>query len=236
MVKVALQISGRLRFTPTSITSLMASIIETQQPDIFCSFWETENPKTLESWSNYIKPKLVDYENFAAIFPYLDQLFPENVHRNMPYMLYKFDRVAKLRQAYQRAHNIKYDFVIQARSDNLFFEKLPPVKDICKNNKGVWCSNSRQTPEIDSYISPRMVDNFYIGDRESIDFVSGTLWHLRYQIDKYKDSNQLHHIRIPEIIQSQIWKNMGITIRSLLGTSPFGNFNYEIDRTETEYK
>ena len=77
MVKVALQISGRLRFTPTSITSLMASIIETQQPDIFCSFWETENPKTLESWSNYIKPKLVDYEKIALmnnVYNFYDRL------------------------------------------------------------------------------------------------------------------------------------------------------------------
>ena len=225
-----------MRFTEASLGSLLGAIVEPLQPDIFFSFWQPEYLATLYSYSQALKPKSVEVEDYNKIAPYLEDLFPFNVHKNMPAMSYKFYRVAKVRQIYEMQTGVSYDVIVQARSDNLFFEKLPPVKDICKNNKGVWCSNSRQTPEIDSYISPRMVDNFYIGDRESIDFVSGTLWHLRYQIDKYKDSNQLHHIRIPEIIQSQIWKNMGITIRSLLGTSPFGNFNYEIDRTETEYK
>jgi hypothetical protein len=236
MVRIALQISGRLRFTPASITSIMASLIETHNPDIFCSFWNTENLSTVDRWTDYIKPKLIEIEYSHDICTHLNLLFPENIHRNMPYMLYKFYRAKCLRETYQRANNITYDYVIQARSDNLFFERLPSIENICKDDTGIWCSNSRQTPEIDSYISPRMVDNFYLGDCKSIDIVSNTLWHLKLQIQQYQTHNQLHHIRIPEIIQSQIWQNMGIKIHSLPGTSPFGNFNYEIDRSETEYR
>lgn len=236
MVKVALQISGRLRFTPASINSIMGSLIETQQPDIFCSFWEPTNQKTLEAWSEYIKPTLIETENQNLVKPYLDLLFPFNVHVNMPSMCYKFHRVNALRQTYERTNNIKYDYVIQARSDNLFFEKLNPIADIVKDKLGIWCSNSRATPEIDTYISPRMVDNFYLGDTNSVNMVSTTLWHLRQQAEEYTQKGMLHEVRIPEIIQSQIWKNLGVDIHSLPGTSPFGNFNYEIDRSETEYR
>ena len=236
MVKVALQISGRLRFTPSSITSLMGSIIETQQPDIFCSFWDPENKETLSAWNEYVKPTLVETEDQSLVRPYLDLLFPFNVHANMPSMCYKFHRVNAVRQTYEQTKNIKYDYIIQARSDNLFFETLPPVKSIINNDVGIWCSNSRQTTEIDQYISPRMVDNFYIGDTNSVNIAASTLWHLRHQAEEYTKKNMLHHVRIPEIIQSQIWKNLGITIHSLPGTSLFGNFNYEIDRSETLYQ
>lgn len=236
MVKVALQISGRLRFTPQSITSLMGSIIETQNPDIFCSFWDPINPETIKSWNNYINPTLVELEDQTLVRPYLDLLFPFNVHINMPSMCYKFHQVNALRQAYEQAKNIKYDYVIQARSDNLFFEKLPDISTIVKNDTGIWCSNSRRTPEIDRYISPRMVDNFYLGDANSVSIAASTLWHLRHQAEEYTKKDMIHHVRIPEIIQSQIWKNLGITIRNLPGSSHFGDFNYEIDRSDTEYK
>lgn len=236
MVKVALQISGRLRFTPASITSIMGSLIETQKPDVFCSFWQSENSTTLAAWNSYIKPTLVETEDQTLVRPYLDLLFPFNIHKNMPSMSYKFHRVNALRQSYEITNNIKYDYVIQARSDNLFFEKLNPIQDIVKEDRGIWCANSRQTPEIDQYIQPRMVDNFYLGDTASVNLASTTLWHLRYQAEEYTKQNMLHHVRIPEIIQSQIWKNLNITIHSLPGTSSFGNFNYEIDRSDTEYK
>lgn len=236
MVRIALQISGRLRFTPASITSIMGSLIETQKPDIFCSFWQPKNTQTLDAWNGYIKPTLIETEDQELVKPYLDLLFPFNVHKNMPSMSYKFHRVNALRQTYEISNNIKYDYVIQARSDNLFFEKLAPVEDITQGQQGIWCSNSRQTPEIDQYIQPRMVDNFYLGDTKSVNIASTTLWHLRHQAEEYTQKGQLHHVRIPEIIQSQVWKNLNIEIHSLPGSNPFGNFWYEIDRSETEYQ
>jgi hypothetical protein len=85
--------------------------------------------------------------------------------------------------------------------------------------------------DIDPYISPRMVDNFYLGDARSMDQAANAFWYLRKQAQIYTAQGQLHHVRIPEIIQSRVWNDLGIPIRPLPGNSPFGNFHYDIDRS-----
>lgn len=236
MVKVALQISGRLRYTDQSAGSLMGAIIEKHQPDMFCSFWEPENPKTLEDWMNRFSPVAVEVEKQILVRPYLDELFRFNVHANMPSMSYKFHRVAALRRAHELLHGQRYDCVIQARTDNVFFEHLDGQVLLPMSNPGIYCSNGSINGTIDPYVQPRMVDNFYLGDADSIDLASETFWHLRKQAQEYTDAGMLHHVRIPEIIQSKIWNDVGIRIMPLPGTSPFGNFHYDIDRRDTPWR
>lgn len=236
MVRIALQISGRLRYTDASISSIMAAIVETHRPDIFCSFWQPDNPDAAKHWIDYLSPKLFELEDQLRVRPYLDALFPFNVHANMPSMSYKFHRVAALRQGYERLHGVRYDCVIQARSDNLFFERLEDQARLPVSLPGVYCSNGSISPTIDPYVSPRMVDNFYLGDARNMDLAAETFWHLRERAQVYTDQGLLHHVRIPEIIQSSVWNDLGIPIRPLPGTNPFGNFHYEIDRQETTWR
>lgn len=230
-MKIALQFSGRLRFTQNSIDTIKENIIDVYNPDVFCSFWNPEKYSTQLFWNQQIKSSSIEYENQQEIKPILDELFPFTIHQNMPSMSYKFYKVSKLRQQYEKQTNTKYDIVIQARADTIFFEKLViPIIDT-----GIWCSNRTYSPEIDTFIQPRMVDNFYLGDHKSVDIAANTFWHLRYEIQEYLKSNSYHHIRIPEIIQSKIWNDQGIKIHSLNGNNPAGDFWYDIERRNTEY-
>jgi hypothetical protein len=215
---------------------MMASIIEPNRPDIFCSFWEPENHGTVRNLISYLQPTFIELEKQEMIRPYLNDLFSYNVHLNMPSMSYKFHRVASLRRAYEIQNGFNYDVVIQARADNVFFEPLKAQVGLVGGQTGIWCSNGSVNENIDPYISPRMVDNFYIGDRNSIDLASSTFWHLKKQCEQWTSEGKLHQVRIPEIIQSKIWNDLGITIRPLPGSSPFNNFYYDIDRRETPWR
>ena len=235
-MRVALQISGRLRFTEECLGSLIKGIIEPLKPDVFCSFWEPENPFTSYYYHQALKPKAFEIEKQSVVRPYLEDLFPFNMHGNMPSMSYKFYRVSTIRRTYELTSGAKYDAVIQARSDNIFLEVIDQQINGLMLSPGILCSNSSINPDIDPYISPRMVDNFYLGDKDSIDKAAMTFWHLRDVAADWTNKGMFHHVRIPEIIQSQVWHNLGIRIRRLAGQNPFGDFWYDIDRRETQWR
>ena len=237
-MKVALQISGRLRFTEASLGSLVGAIVEPLQPDVFFSFWQPEYLTTLYSYSQALKPKGVEVEDFGKISPYLEDLFPFNVHKNMPPMSYKFYRVSQVRQMYEMQTGNTYDVVIQARSDNIFFEKLDfKIISKCLEERAILCSNQEYNPIIDSYTEqPRMVDNFYLGPTELMDKANETFWQLRHTAQEWTSLGMLHQVRIPEIIQTKCWRDAGIKISGLAGTGSSGNFWYDIDRMETKWR
>lgn len=237
MVKIALQLSGRLRYTDASLLSLIGAMIEPLAPDIFCSFWQTENHDTMANYATCLTPKLFEIEDQKTIKPYIDQLFPYNIHTNLPSMSYKFHRVACIRRAYELSNNINYDVVIQARSDNLFFEKLDLNR--CKlavQKNAILCSNQEYNPIIDDYVlGTRMVDNFYLGPTVHMDQASQTFWRLQQKASEWTSKGWQHEVRIPEIIQTAIWQDLGIPIDGLPGIGASGNFFYEIDRTPTRW-
>ena len=237
-MKIALQISGRPRFTEASLGSLIGAIIEPLSPDIFCSFWQSENPNTITTYVDVLKPKLLEIEDQLTVRPYLDDLFEFNVHANMPSMSYKFYQISKLRQAYEKQANITYDIVIQARADNVFFEKLDLDRcQLALDKQAILCANQEYNPLIDHYVAqPRMVDNFYLGPTNLIDEANKTFWFLRQQCQQWTEEGQLYQIRIPEIIQSTIWQKRGIAIGGLPGSGSSSNFYYDIDRSETQWK
>lgn len=237
-MKIALQISGRLRFTEHSLSSLVGAIIEPLQPDVFFSFWQPEHASTLYFYRQTLHPKLIDIEHQTTVSPYLDDLFPYNVHKNMPHMSYKFYRATQLRKTWETMQDSSYDLIIQARSDNVFFEKLD--RERCQHaidSNAILCANQGYNPIIDDYIAqPRMVDNFYLGPTALMDTANNTFWQLKYQAQEWTSQGRLHQVRIPEIIQTKIWQDAGITIGSLPGTGSVGNFWYDIDRSDTKWK
>ncbi len=238
MVKVALQISGRLRYTEKSLGSMIGAIIETINPDVFCSFWEPQSEETKIQYQTSLNPKLIEFEDQTLVKPYLDSLFPYNVHVWLPSMSYKFYKVNSLRQTWEQISNEKYDVVIQARSDNIFFEKLSI--DVCASSliEGkILCANQLYTHDIDHYISPpRMVDNFYLGPTELMNKANSTFWHLKKTAHRLTELGSIHHVRIPEIIQTIIWRELGTPIGGLPGSGKYGNFWYDIDRSDTKFK
>ena len=233
-MKIALQLSGRFRFTEASLASLIGAVIEPLNPDIYCSFWTPENPATQQKYFQHVQPVAVEFENQQLIKPYFDALFQYNIHANMPSMSYKFYRVNQLRNH----SNIDYDAVIQARTDNIFFEKLDIARcQLAIDQQAILCCNQGYNPAIDDHIPlPRMVDNFYLGPANLIDQANNTFWYLKKQAEAYTQAKQLHHVRIPEIIQTKVWQDLGIKIGSLPGTGSVGNFWYDIDRTETPWR
>lgn len=237
-MRIALQISGRLRFTESSLGSLIGAIVEPLQPDIFFNFWKPDHISTLSYYKQCLDPRLVEVEDQNMIRPYLDDLFHFNVHKNMPSMSYKFYKSSQLRKSWETLANQQYDLVIQARSDNIFYEKLDIQR--CQHAidmNAILCANQGYNTNIDDYIGqPRMVDNFYLGPTELMDKANNTFWNLRYQAQEYTAQGQLHHVRIPEIIQTKIWRDAGIKIAGLAGTGAVGNFWYDIDRSETKWK
>ena len=237
-MKIALQISGRPRFTEASIGSLIGAIIEPLNPDIFCSFWIAENVNTVSTYAQILKPKMLEVEDQVMIRPYLDDLFKFNVHANMPSMSYKFYQVSKLRQAYQHHSGTKYDLVIQARADNVFFEKLDIERcRLALDCNSILCANQEYNQLIDDYVAqPRMVDNFYLGPTDIVDEANKTFWRLRHQCQQWTAEGKLYHVRIPEIIQSTVWQDQGINIGGLPGIGTSGNFYYDIDRSDTQWK
>jgi len=241
-MKVALQLSGRLKFSNESLGSLIHTIINTTNPDIFCSFWYPEKSETSHAYEKYINAKLCEYEDHSLIRPYLDRLFHnKKIYPNLPAMAYKFHRVSMVRQMYERANNIKYDCVIQARTDCIFFEMFDSnhcQESIDKN--AILCTNFMQ-PYIDTFIQPTIRDNFYLGPAKLVDLANSEFWHLLTQIEKYEKRKLDYHNLCTEIIQSKVWKNLGINVQPLFGSGNCGtyfqgHFAYDIDRRETTWK
>ena len=237
-MRIALQISGRLRFTENSLNSMLGSIIEPLQPDVFCSFWHAENPDTESTYESIMRPKLMELEMQSLVRPYLDALFPPQVWPNMPSMSYKFNRVSHVRQMWETANGFEYDCVIQARTDNIFFERLDIDRcQMALDQDQVLCCNQAWTPTIDGYTTqPRMVDNFYLGPRDRMDLANDTFWHIRKKAHDLAQQGRHHEMNTSEIIEDYVWKDLGVPIGSLPGTGTHGNFWYDIDRQETKWK
>lgn len=231
MVKIALQLSGRIRFTQETLESFTKYILPLN-PDVFCSFWSPNDQNSISTLKTFFNPKIIEIEEQSLVKPIIDEPFLSKLYSNLPSMSYKFYRVATLRQAYELQSNQSYDIIIQARTDNLFFEPL----DITDLPNGISCSNQAWSENIDPYVSPRMVDNFYIGDRSSMDLASTTFWHLRAMVKDMDLENKFHQMRIPEIIQTLVWNKLDIKIHSLKGNSPTNNFWYDIDRRDSIMK
>lgn len=231
-MKVALQLSGKLRFSEKTLQSLKSSIIETLNPDVFCSFWETDSKSTAEIYIDSIKPKLWQFENINAMQDYVKSNTHPHVYANMPYMCYKFYQSSQLRKTYETMSNIKYDVVIQARSDNLFFEKLDYNRcQLSVEKQAILCANQEYYPPIDNYVKrPRMVDNFYLGPTNFVDLANTAFWYINEIVANYIKKDDIYKIKIPEIIQTIIWQQLKVPIDSLPGTGHVGNFWYDIDR------
>lgn len=180
-MKIALQLSGRLRFTIESIESLIKNIINDNEVDIFCSFWIPENIKSITYLKSMINCKIIDLDHHTVVKPYLNNIFNDlNLYENLPSMLYKFDKISSIRQQYELFTNTSYNCVIQARTDNIFFEKLSIPTDL----KGIYCANRAINQNIDNYVSPRLCDNFYLGDSKSVNHLNSAFWLLKSFAEK----------------------------------------------------
>ena len=230
-MKTALLISGKLRFSKDGIESLKTNIIDVFKPDIFCSFWDDAPNSAHQYYINELSPKSYDVENFNLLSSQFVQWFPYNIiYQNLVPMLWKFQKVNSLKQSYELANNFKYDFVIQARPDGIYFEKFPFSEAIACMNEKCTKTTLAFSPDIDPFISPRMADTLFVGDNESMNLTAKTFWLLRDQLVDNFNASMHHHNRIPEIVQSQIWNKLGIKISTISGTSKYNQFNWDLDR------
>lgn len=237
-MRIALQISGRLRYTDACVASMKAAIIEPLQPDVFCSFWLPERMETVHRYTDEFTPTLMEFEDQNRLTPYMDQLFSFNVWPNLPKMSYKFYRAAMLRRSYEIANRFRYDVIIQARSDNVFMEKLDHARcQLSIDEDAILCNNQLYSENIDPHVdAPRMADNFFLGPTLMMDKSSESFWTMNREVYKSIAALRFHDVAIAEILQTKAWKALDIKIGSLPGTGAHGNFDYDIDRSETEWK
>jgi hypothetical protein len=240
-MKVALQLSGRLKFSNDSLGSLISAIIDVAKPDIFCSFWYPEKESTSTIFEKNINSVLCEYEDHSLIRPYLDKLFDsKKIYFNLPVMAYKFHRASMIRQMHERATNTTYDVVIQTRTDVVFFEKLNYILlQESLDKQAILCSNFF-IPYVDTFIKPSMRDQFYFGPSKLMDLANSEFWHLLNTIEFYEGRNLPHHISCTEIIQSKIWQNLKINVQPLKGNNLCGSyfqghFAYDVDRRPTDF-
>ena len=228
MTKVALQLSGLLRYNQKCIDTLKWAIIDELNPDIFCSFWESE--KT-HDYITQLNPKLVEIENYDHILPNFESMFTVPVYRTLLPMIYKFYRVNSLKQSYELANNFKYSFVIQARPDGQYFQKFPVDQmQECINQHKIKMTLV-YSPNIDPYISPRIADTLFVGDNHSMNSVASVFWMLRDQAEENNKNGLYNYNQIAEIIQSQCWQKLGVRWDVLQGSGIEGNFNWDLDPT-----
>lgn len=238
MVRVALQLSGRLKFTDDSLMSLQAAIVSPLKPDIFCSFWYPERAETVVRYRDALHPLLMEFEDQGKQSVLWDQLFMLGYYPNMASMCYKFYRAAQLRRSHEIAHGFRYDVVIQARSDNIFMEPLD--RERCQQSidqNVILCNNQVANENIDPYLDcAKMVDNFYFGPSILIDKAADTFWHMKRTTYEQIARLNFHNVAIPEILLSKVWHDLGVPIGTLTGRGEHGNFNYDIDRRDTEWR
>jgi hypothetical protein len=228
-MRTALLLSGKLRYSLACLSNLQTNIIDVFQPDIFCSFWDDTPKKIEELYFNSIKPTLIELENFNLLYNQFLQWYPFNIYKNLVPMVYKHNRANTLKNTYEITNNFSYDFVIKARTDSLFYEKISS-DDVnhCLENKGVK-TTLIYSPDIDPYVNPRRADENFMGDNDSMNLTAKTFWLLRDQLIENYNLGKHFHNRIPEIIQSQIWNKLGVKVSTLSGTKN-GQLNWELDR------
>jgi hypothetical protein len=194
--------------------------------------------ETVHRYTDEFKPMLMEFEDQTRLQPYMDQLFSFSVWPNLPKMSYKFYRAAMLRRSYEIANRFRYDVIIQARSDNVFMEKLDHNRcQLSIDQDAILCNNQVYNALIDNFVdAPRMVDNFFIGPTLMMDKSSEAFWTMNREAYKSIAALQFHDVAIAEILQTKAWKALGIKIGTLPGAGAHGNYEYEIDRSETEWK
>jgi len=227
-MRVAIQISGLLRYSDQSVNSLIRHVIEPLEADVFASFWKTD-PSYITSWQTQIKPNLIEIENWDLIKPTFNQLSKYPIYSNLISMLWKFYQVNKLKSAYELSNNFAYDAVIQLRSDGLFFEKFPRDQlQQAVEQKNV-LTTLRYSENIDPFISPRMADTLFCGPTELMNQIAGFIWHLETQLKTNEEQNTHYFSQVPEILQSQIWNSNNISVTKLTGSGPENNYHWDLD-------
>ena len=233
--RVALQVSGKLRYNQECIDSLKSNIIEVLNPDIFCSFWEHEQDY-LDSWINQLEPKLVEIENWNNIRPSFSSIYSYPVYSNLVPMTYKFYRVNCLKRSWERANKFSYDFVIQARTDGIYFQKFPIDQMQECINQSKLKMTLVYSSEIDPFVQPRMADTLYVGDNSSIDAVSSVIWMLQDQLKENQSQGLTRHSQVAEIIQSQCWNKLGVRWDKLCGVGVEGNFHWDLNPNRNGFR
>ena len=237
-MKIALQLSGRLKFTELSLSTMINHIIAPLRPDVFCSFWTPIHANTAIEYEKHLQPILCEYENQTLIRPYLDLDFPADVYPNLPSMSYKFHRSSMLRQTWEHKTGQKYDVVIQARSDVAFFEPMDLSRcQLSLDENAILCQlYGHQFKYIVDHIDPHMQDNFYLGPRDLVDQANTAYWYLRAQAKSWEKEKLYHYLSCTEVLQSKIWNDLGIPIKNLPGQTQYGCFAYDVDRSDSTWR
>ena len=138
-MKIALLLTGHSRSWKTCFPSLKKYVLDKYNPDIFIHTWDTPNIKTLNSpflydeehFEEYFKPVKIVYENlekltsyitkksnyFTKIGPYDSPFITISQHR-------KWFLCNKLKSEYEKEHGFKYDLVIKARPDLIYYSDI----------------------------------------------------------------------------------------------------------------
>jgi hypothetical protein len=147
--RVALCLSGQPRFhNGKSYLSIKKFILDKYNVDVFIHSWVSKDKNfvyPVASWTGIkklvieenIHDELVQLYSPKKILIEEPRLFPEYdkgtyFTKNIPSIFFTMKMADKLRQEYEVQNNIKYDWVIRARTDTLL-ESFPEIEKLSKN-------------------------------------------------------------------------------------------------------
>ena len=227
-MKVAIQVSGLLRYSDQSLESLIKNVIQPLNADVFASFWVCD-PDLANHWQIQVGPRLIEFEHWELIKPAFDPLLKYPLYPNLIPMMWKFYQVNQLKQAWESTMGTTYDAIIQLRSDGVFFESFPVDQLQTAVEQNTIKTTLRYSPNIDPYITPRMADTIFCGPNHLINQVSGFIWALADQLEQNDMESKPYYSQVPEILQSQIWNKHAIPLSKLTGNGPENNYNWDLD-------
>ena len=154
-MKIALLIPGQARFINTNWDNIQSQLLEVDNVDVFCHFWDTVDPrwdndpyKALEFLqpSHYIIEKQLDFDdpnlfsttNFTEIDSWK--------YRRACSQFYSIWRVFSLMDTYSKLNGKIYDCVIKARTDIVLKNPFDP-EEFASDPQALWFHNVINAPE-----------------------------------------------------------------------------------------
>jgi len=231
-MKVAVCISGELRYFEHELVQSGLKFIYNLNPDIFISTWSHKgfsyNTKREDIFNkrndieqdlynritkSYTNIKSIEIENYDEWVLNLDE-FTKNVMSGRliggevvtsPPQLYKLYKCNLLKKQYEVENNFKYDVVIRIRPDVIFVDNidLSDINSISHINFG----------RTGSYWPNRIFDIFFYSNSDNMDILSNTFMELEENIN-YDLDNGLDRKDCCRLLYVQAYKNK-INIKDL---------------------
>lgn len=212
-MKIAVQFYGHLRTWKYCLPTIKALLLDRYNCDVFMHTWSETEART-KSWHNYKMKRIdpVDYKivnelktNYNITDILVENQTPPDKEEliacqhskdgnavstvGIRYMFHSKKRVNELRQKYQAANHVKYDWVIVLRPDIMIFNYLDlhllerELKCVGEDPHARYCGPNTTLPPMKEFAFPidSASDVFYLARPQVIDQVTELLYNIDFK-------------------------------------------------------